>query len=89
MNLLEEVTGKLPEDKAKMLGVIKRYQELPDSERLIYCVGRRGGAYRSLDDLERDPVTRGKIKNLISELETQGGLEAVDKFMSEIADRYV
>ncbi|OPX38803.1 MAG: hypothetical protein B1H12_01575 [Desulfobacteraceae bacterium 4484_190.2] len=63
MNLLEEVDGKMPEDKEKMLEVVKAYQDLPESERFIYRVGRRGGAYRSTDDLKRDPVTYEKIKN--------------------------
>lgn len=32
-NLLEDVVGKLPEDKAAILGVIDRYLSLPDKER--------------------------------------------------------
>ena len=89
MNLLEEVTGKLPEDKEKMLNVIRKYQELPDTERIIYRLGRRGGAYRSTDDLKRDPVTYGKIKGLVMELEANGGMEEVEKFISESVNQYV
>jgi radical SAM superfamily enzyme YgiQ (UPF0313 family) len=89
MNLLEEVTGKLPEDKEKMLAVIETYQRLPDSERLIYRVGRRGGAYRSVEDLERDPVTYQKIKNLIQDLETTGGTGEVERFISGLVDQYI
>jgi len=43
MNLLEDISGKLPEDKEKMLNVIERYKNLPEHERLIYRIGRRGG----------------------------------------------
>ncbi len=89
MNLLEDVAGKMPDDKEKMLNVIRKYQELPDSERLIYCVGRRGGTYRSTDDLKRDPVTYEKIKSLIQDLEAKGGAEEVEKFITEMVDRYV
>jgi radical SAM superfamily enzyme YgiQ (UPF0313 family) len=89
MNLLEEVTGRLPEDKEKMLAVIETYQSLPDSERLIYRVGRRGGAYRSVEDLERDPATYRKIKNLIADLETKGGTAEVEKFISGLVDQYI
>ena len=89
MNLLEEVSGKLPEDKEKMLEVIKRYQELPDSERLIYRVGRRGGAYRSTDDLKRDPVAYEKIKNLVEDLEAKGGEEEIEKFITGLVDQYI
>ncbi len=89
MNLLEEVTGKLPEDKEEMLEVIRKYQELPDSERLIYRVGRRGGAYRSTDDLKRDPVAYEKIKNLVKDLETKGGKEEIEKFITGLVDQYI
>jgi len=89
MNLLEEVSGKFPEDKEKMLDVIRKYQKLPDSERLIYRVGRRGGAYRSTDDLDRDPSTYRKIKKLIQELQAKGGPDAVERFITEVVDQYV
>jgi radical SAM superfamily enzyme YgiQ (UPF0313 family) len=89
MNLLEEVSGKLPGDKEKMIEVVDEYQKLPDSERLIYRVGRRGGAYRSTSDLKRDPVTYRKIKNLIRELQTKGGQEEVERFITGIVDQYV
>ena len=89
MNLLEEVSGKLPEDKEKMLEVIRRYQELPDKDRLIYRVGRRGGAYRSIDDLWRDPVTYKKIENLIHDIESDKGIDGVEEFITEMVDRYI
>lgn len=89
MNLLEEVTGKLPEDKQKMLDVIRKYQNLTDYERVIYRVGRRGGVYHSTDDLERDAVTRQKIETLIQEIMAEKGAEGIDPFISELVDQYV
>jgi radical SAM superfamily enzyme YgiQ (UPF0313 family) len=52
LNLLEEVEGELPGDKEKMLGVIDEYLALPERDRLIYNLGRRGQAYRSVRDLQ-------------------------------------
>ena len=89
MNLLEDVSGRLPEDKERMLKVIRDYQALPDDERLIYRVGRRGGAYRSTQDLKRDPVTYEKLKNLVMSMEEKGGMESVEEFIIEMVDRYV
>ncbi|MDX2439842.1 MAG: radical SAM protein [Desulfobacterales bacterium] len=89
MNLLEEVSGKFPEDKEKMLDVIREYQKLPEKDRLIYRVGRRAGTYRSTNDLERDPATYKKIKNLISEVKKNEGEQGVEKFVAELVDRYV
>jgi len=89
MNLLEEVSGRLPEDKPKMLDVIRAYQELPDTERLIYRVGRRGGAFRSTRDLDRDPVTCRKITQMIAEVRQGEGPEAVERIITEMVDQYI
>ena len=88
-NLLEEIDGKLPEDKEKMLDVIRKYQALPDSERLIYRVGRRGGAFRSTDDLKFDSSTYGKIKSLIHDIVSKEGQDGIERFITEMADRYM
>jgi len=89
MNLLEDVSGRLPEDKERMLKAIRDYQSLPGDERLIYRVGRRGGAYRSTQDLKRDPATYEKLKNLVMSMEEKGGMESVEEFITEMVDRYV
>ncbi len=89
MNLLEEVSGKFPDDKEKMLEVIRRYQELPDTERMIYRVGRRGGTYRSIDDLTGDPVTYEKLKNLVHEVKSKDGDQGLEKFITDMVDRYI
>ncbi len=89
MNLLEEISGKLPEDKEKMLNVAAKYQELSDSEKLIFRIGRRGGVYHSTDDLKRSPSTYQKIRDLIQELESKEGIEGVEKFITDMVDRYI
>ncbi len=89
MNLLEEVSGKLPDEKEKMLAVVQAYQDLSDSDRLIYRAGRRGGAYRSIDDLKRDPATYQKIKNLIETVTQEEGPQGIEKMISEMVDRYI
>jgi hypothetical protein len=89
MNLLENVSGKLPDDKQKMLDAIKRYQELEDTDRLIYRVGRRGGAFGSTDDLHRDPATFQKIKNLVKDIKSRDGDKGVEKFITDMVDRYI
>jgi len=89
MNLLEEVEGRLPEDKEAMLQVIKRYQALPETDRLIYRVGRRGGAYSSTSDLEADPVTYGKLNDLVADITRREGPDAVENFIRDMVDRYI
>jgi len=89
MNLLEEISGRLPDDKEKMLNVIKKYQNLPDKERFIYRVGRRGGAFRSTDDLEKKSEVYQKIETLVSETIEKGGISEMEKFIDGLADRYI
>jgi len=89
MNLLEEVEGELPRDKEKMLNVISRYQELSETDRLIFRAGRRGGAYRTIDDLKADPATHRKINNLIRDILEEKGPEAVESFVREMGDLYI
>ena len=89
MNLLEEVTGRLPQDKEMMLDVIRKYQALSDLDRTIFRIGRRGGTYRSTDDLEHDTVTYGKIKNLYHDIESKEGIEGVEKAVTDMVDRYI
>ncbi|RLC22724.1 MAG: radical SAM protein [Deltaproteobacteria bacterium] len=89
MNLLEEVSGKLPDDKEAMLETIRKYLELSETDRLIYRLGRRGGTYRSTDDLARDPVTYEKIKNLLAGIREKEGIKGVERFITDMVDRYV
>jgi hypothetical protein len=73
-NLLEEVQGKLPEDKDRMLATIDRYFSLPARDRMIYRLGRWQGLYRRLDDL--------------AELDLYRRLEVtVDRYLSEDAGK--
>jgi biotin synthase-like enzyme len=51
LNLLEEVAGKLPGDKSRLLATIGRFLDMSPEERLIFRVGRRKGIYLKLDDL--------------------------------------
>jgi radical SAM superfamily enzyme YgiQ (UPF0313 family) len=88
MNLLEEVRGKLPDDKEHMLEIIKKYQRLSESQRLIYRIGRRGGLYLSTDDLLRDQTNYDKIKKLASEL-AQKGPDETERFITEIGNQYI
>ncbi|VEN74692.1 Coproporphyrinogen III oxidase [Candidatus Desulfarcum epimagneticum] len=89
MNLLEEVSGKLPEDKEKMLDVVEKYQALSDRDRLIYRVGRRGGAFRSIDDLHSHTEVYGKIEDLVSRTMEEGGPSGVEDLINGLADRYI
>jgi radical SAM superfamily enzyme YgiQ (UPF0313 family) len=87
LNLLEEVEGKLPEEKKKMLVVMDRYLALPAEEKANFRLGRRAGIYRSLDDLF-DPELHNQVERALRkiELERPGGME---KIISEWMESFI
>ncbi len=87
MNLLEEVEGQLPGDKENMLEVIDRYLALPTDERLLFRLGRRGGALRSIDEL-RDPHRRRRLREAKQNLELQLNQD-LETIITELGDQYI
>ena len=70
LNLLEEVTGTLPGDKQRILDVIDRYLNMPEEDRLLFQLGRRGGALRDLDDLDQ-PLVKARLLAAKTQIERE------------------
>jgi biotin synthase-like enzyme len=69
-NLLQEVEGRLPEDKEKMLAVVSRYLALPVEERLNFQLGRRLGYYEGLDEL-KDPYKHERVERTLNDIKSR------------------
>jgi len=63
-NLLQEIEGKLPQDKGKMLAVISRFQALEPAAKSNFIIGRRSGIYGCLDDLN-DAQRHERVEQLV------------------------
>lgn len=87
LNLLEELEGALPHDRSKLLGIIDRYFNLSDEERLIYRLGRRRGIYRALDDLSNEQVYL-ELKNIIDKKMLREPAD-MDRYLSRLMSRYI
>ena len=87
MNLLEDVSGTLPQDKGRLLAAIDAYRFLSPEDKLIYRFGRRGGAYRSVKDM-KDLVLRNKIERAVEEVRTTHP-EGLDSFLNALVDQTV
>jgi len=87
LNLLEELEGKLPVDKDKLLGIIDRYFALPDDDRIIYRLGRRRGIYRRLDDLS-DTRVHNMLKSIIDEYKSKD-IGKLDRDLYRIMHHYI
>ena len=86
LNLLEELEGTFPEDKPKILSLIKKYFDLSDEERLIFRLGRRSGTLRRLDDLD-DKETFLRLKAVLDNYAAEGG--NLEEDMVKIMNNYI
>ncbi len=86
LNLLEEIQGKLPGEKKKMLALIDRYLAWPEEKRLRFRVGRRLGYLRNLDDLD-DQNLLLRVDQIIQEvhrsIRKEQGRDALDQEIEE------
>jgi len=87
LNLLEELEGKLPEEKGRLLGIIDKYFEMSDEDRLIYRVGRRKGIFRRMDDLS-DRQAYLRLKEMIDAYK-QDNPEKLDKDLDRIRQNFI
>jgi len=87
LNLLEEVEGKFPEDKRKMLGVIDRYLALPPNEKAIFRLGRRGGVYRSMDDLSNSEL-KFQLEETLKRIEKERP-SGIDQVLSDLMGSFI
>jgi hypothetical protein len=87
MNLLEDISGTLPQDKGKMLAGLDAYLYLSEEDRLIYRFGRRVGVYRSVRDM-RDMVMRRKVEKALEEVR-RTRLEGVEAFLNDLVNQYI
>ncbi|MBU2262610.1 MAG: radical SAM protein [Proteobacteria bacterium] len=87
LNLLEELEGKLPEDRARMLGIIDSFFALSAEERMVFRLGRRMGFYRRLDDLA-DGRMQIRLRAILNEYRTRDA-QALERDIAEIRNRHI
>lgn len=87
LNLLEEIEGRLPQDKKKLLDGLERYFSLSEEQRLVFRLGRRTGIYRRLADLS-EKSTYTDLKNIVDHYETMGK-GSLENHLSTVMNRYI
>jgi histone acetyltransferase (RNA polymerase elongator complex component) len=87
LNLLEEVEGRLPEEKPRMLALIDRYLDLPVEDRLLYQLGRRLGHFQTLASLD-DPAQRGRVEAIRDQVTAQFG-DDLEGAIRTLTERYI
>jgi radical SAM superfamily enzyme YgiQ (UPF0313 family) len=88
LNLLEEVEGKLPEDKERMLAVIDSYLDMDDEDRLLYRIGRRAGLMRSTEDLN-DIDARERAERVMGRLKASTEGDDIEDTLRGLMNSYI
>ena len=86
-NLLQEIEGKLPDDKDKMLAAISRFQSLSPGERHNFRVGRRVGIYNELNDMA-DSQKHELAERAIEKL-SDDGKKVSDEMIYFLMERFI
>jgi len=86
LNLFEEIEGKLPEDKDRMVGVVRQFIEMDPHRRMLYQVGRRLGLFSRLSELDTPHLADRAEETCI-----QNGItpDNVDDVISELMKRFI
>jgi hypothetical protein len=86
LNLFEEVTGTLPDDKETMLAPIRRFLALSPQDQVYYQVGRRLSLFSRLEDMN-DSERMGKVKDICD----RAGItpDNVEQIIEETMNRFI
>lgn len=87
MNLLQEVEGKLPEEKEKLLNLIDRYLSLPKEEKDHFRLGRRVGVYQSVEDLS-NPELGNQVERVLQQIESRRPVD-IEEVLSELTESFI
>jgi len=85
-NLLQEIEGRLPDDKEQMLAVIDRFQSLSAEERQNFRLGRRIGIYAALDDLN-DASKHGLVAQAVAKVAKNGKVD--EEIIYSFMERFI
>lgn len=85
-NLLQEIEGKLPDDKEKMLAVIDKFQALSVEERQNFRLGRRIGIYAALDDLN-EAGKHGLVAQAVAKVAKDGDVD--EEIIYSLMERFI
>ncbi|MEZ4484072.1 MAG: hypothetical protein R2864_05580 [Syntrophotaleaceae bacterium] len=86
LNLFEDLEGRLPGDKGRMVALLRAFLALDEGQRTLYLLGRRAGCFRGLADLQ-DPAQAAEAKQLCAQLGVTAG--NVEEVCAELMKRYI
>jgi len=86
LNLFEDLEGKFPEDKGKMVSMVSSFLNMQPTDQVIYQVGRRMGLFRGLSDLD-DGEQREQVEDICNRNKITS--ENVDAVIDEMMKQFI
>ena len=86
LNLLPEVDGQLPQDQARLIGIVRSFLKMDPELQFIYRVGRRMGILSGLGDLE-DAGKIARIEEICREYHLRP--DNVDAVTDDLMRRFI
>jgi len=86
LNLLQDIQGRLPRDREKMLANLRGFLALEPEEQITYRIGRRRGVFVGLSDLA-DQTKRSRAERLREQLGATS--ENIDGMTDELVKRFI
>lgn len=86
LNLFQDLEGDFPDDKPKMLGLLRTFLDMPPEKQCRFQVGRRMGIFHTLADME-SPQRMRKVKKICREHRITP--ENVDAVITDFMKRFV
>ncbi len=86
LNLTEDVQGRLPGDRERMIAELRAILDLPPEAQVLYRIARRAGLVRGLADLD-DPQRYDRAQRLVRELDVTP--LTVDAVTDQMVKRFI
>jgi hypothetical protein len=86
LNLFEEIEGKLPQDKEKMINVLRTFLAMEPKKQVLFQVGRRLGVFRRLNDMD-NPRRSARVEQVCKENAITP--KNVDSVIDEMMKRFI
>ena len=86
LNLFENVEGQFPDDKERMIGIIRAFLDMAPERQTLYQLGRRLGFFANLGDMD-SPHRLAKAEKTSKQLGITP--ENVDEVIDELMRRFI
>jgi len=86
LNLFQEIEGRLPDDRDRMVDVIRTFLSMPPEKQALFQVGRRTGVFSTLADMQ-DKYLVARAEKTCKKFHVTP--ENVDEIIDEIMKRFI